>query len=94
MYNRYVSQSDGSFHRDRMPDRGPAPQRPQQPPSPSPAPCPAPQERGMGSFLKQLLPKNFDTGDLLIVLLVLLLAGDQEQDQNHALLTLAIYLFL
>lgn len=47
-----------------------------------------------GSFLKQLLPKNFDTEDLLIVLLLLLMAGDCQEDQNTALLTLALYLFL
>ena len=47
-----------------------------------------------GNFLKQLLPKNFDTEDLLIVLLLLLMAGDCQEDQNTALLTLALYLFL
>ncbi len=47
-----------------------------------------------GSFLKHLLPKNFDTEDLLIVLLLLLMAGDCREDQNTALLTLALYLFL
>jgi hypothetical protein len=44
--------------------------------------------------LRQLLPKNFDTGDLLIILLLLLMAGDSKEDQNTALLTLALYLFL
>ena len=48
----------------------------------------------VGSFLRQLLPKNFDTSDLIIVLLLLLMAGDCPEDQNTALLTLAIYLFL
>lgn len=45
-------------------------------------------------FLKQLLPKNFDTEDLLVVLLLLLMSGDCQEDQNTALLTLALYLFL
>ena len=49
---------------------------------------------GVGSFLKQLLPKNFDTEDLLIVLLRLLMAGDCQENQNTALLTLVLYLFL
>lgn len=44
-------------------------------------------------FLKQLLPKNFDTGDLLIVLLLLIMAGDGD-DQNTALLTLALYFLM
>lgn len=46
------------------------------------------------SFLKQLLPGNFDTSDLLIVLLLLLMAGDCQEDQNSAILTLVLYLFL
>lgn len=49
---------------------------------------------GVGGFFRQLLPKDFDTEDLLVVLLLLLMAGDCQEDQNFALLTLAIYLFL
>lgn len=49
---------------------------------------------GIGSFLKQLLPQNLGTEDLLIVLLLLLMSGDCAEDRNTALLTLAIYLFL
>ena len=49
---------------------------------------------GVSNFLKQLLPKDFDTEDLLIVLLLLLMSGDCQEDQNTALLTLALYLFL
>lgn len=48
----------------------------------------------VGSFLKQLLPKSIDTEDLLIILLLLLMSGDCREDQNTALLTLALYLFL
>ena len=47
-----------------------------------------------GSFLRQLLPGNLDTEDLLVVVLLLLMAGDCEEDRNTALLTLALYLFL
>ena len=46
------------------------------------------------NFIHQLLPKNFDTGDLIIVLLLLLLAGDCPDEQNHALLTLALYFLM
>ena len=49
---------------------------------------------GAGEFLRQLLPKNLDTGDLLVIILLLLMAGDCAEDQNTALLTLALYLFL
>lgn len=52
------------------------------------------QNLGIGTFLKQLLPRDFDTEDLLVVLLLLLMAGDCQEDQNSALLTLALYLFM
>lgn len=47
-----------------------------------------------GAFLKNLIPKDFDTSDLMIVLLLLLMAGDCPDDQNNALLTLALYFFM
>ena len=59
--------------------------------------CPRPRPQSSGSisdFLRQLLPKGFDTSDLLIVLLLLLMAGDCQEDQNTAMLTLVLYLFL
>lgn len=64
-----------------------------------PSPPPQRQKRNSqtvsaGSFLRQLLPKDFDTEDLLIVILLLLMAGDCQEDQNSALLTLALYLFM
>lgn len=48
----------------------------------------------VGSFLKGLLPQNFDTEDLMVVLLLLLMSGNSGSDQNSALMTLMIYLFL
>ena len=45
-------------------------------------------------FLKQLLPKDFEVEDLVVVLLLLLMAGDCHENQNSALLTLVLYLFL
>ena len=68
-------------------------QQPQQPRRPAPRQDrpPAPP---VGSFLRQLLPKDFCTEDLLVVLLLLLMAGEGQEDQNTALLTLALYLFL
>ncbi|MBO7252941.1 MAG: hypothetical protein J6V25_10000 [Oscillospiraceae bacterium] len=75
------------------------PEPPVRRPLPPPRPIPPKQKKppepvGIGSFLKQLLPKNFDTEDLLIVLLLLLMSGDCRDDQNTALLTLALYLFM
>ena len=110
VYNRYVPQSDGSFQRNRINDQRQQPQPQQQqprrdaaprktsapPPEPPCAPVtpPSSKDTSAGSFLKQLLPKDFDTGDLLIVLLLLLMAGDCEQEKSNALLTLALYFFM
>lgn len=49
---------------------------------------------GVSNFLKQLLPKEFEVEDLLVVLLLLLMSGDCQENQNNALLTLVLYLFL
>lgn len=68
----------------RQPPRPPAPQKPR----------PSAQHNGILGFLRQLLPKDFDTEDFLVILLLLLLSGDCQEDQNSALLTLALYLFL
>ncbi len=107
MYNRYVPQPDGSFQRNWMPDKPPQPPPcppPQKPTEPKvrasntvprrPSPPPQSPPSGMGSFFRQLLPKDFCTEDLLVVLLLLLMTGDCREDQNTALLTLALYLFL
>ena len=68
------------------------------PPFRQPSPPPRQKQNttalGVGSFFRQLLPKGFCTEDLLIVLLLLLMAGDCQEDQNSALLTLALYLFM
>ena len=91
MYNRYIQQQDGSYRKNRMPE--------QSPPRPEPVksePPPPPSRGGQSAegFLRSLLPKNLDTGDLAVVLLLLLIAGDSREEQNTALLTLALYLFL
>lgn len=103
VYNRYVPQSDGSYRRSRMEEE---PKQKQSPPpkhQPEPEPpCPPPREehrpphqgQNVTGFLKQLLPKNFDTSDLIIMLLLLLLAGDCEEDRTTAMLTLVLYLFM
>lgn len=56
--------------------------------------CTAKQDRSAGDFLRRLLPKNLDTGDLLIIVLLLLMSADCEDEKNTALLTLALYLFM
>lgn len=71
----------------------PQPNRPATRPMHRPCrePEPAP---GIPEFLKQLLPKGLDAGDLLVIVLLLLMSGDCREDQNWALLTLMLYLFL
>lgn len=101
MYNRYIPQEDGTYRRNRV--STPVDQKetgklhniesfhasgvPQE------LPC-TEQPVSAGSFLKKLLPKNLDTGDLLVIVLLLLMAGDCKEEKNSALLTLALYLFL
>ena len=63
-------------------------------PPPGKEPCRQPRETSAGSFLRQLLPTDFDTGDLLIILLLLLMAGDCSEQRNTALLTLALYFLM
>lgn len=86
--------------REETPPAAPVPPPPlpcencvHQPPLP-PRSCRQNHPQKIGSFWKQLLPKDFATEDLLIVLLLLLMAGDCPEEQNSALLTLALYLFL
>lgn len=94
MYNRYIPQQDGTYQKNRIPS--PPPPSPPDPPGP---PCEEPKPpyrkpEGAFSFLQQLLPQNLDTGDLLIIILLLLMAGDGKENKNSWLLTLALYLFL
>ncbi len=102
MYNRYIPQQDGTHQRRRVeePNRGAdapgrLPPQDREYPAPRPTPHPnGPPTESIGGFLKQLLPKDFDTGDLIVVLLLLLMAGDKPEERNTALLTLALYCFL
>ena len=99
MYNRYIPQPDGSYQRNRMPE--PVHSSQQKPPNNDTSTYSNTQSVKQGNsgdnilgFFKNLLPKSMDTGDLIIVLLLLLMANDCEKDRNHALLTLALYFLL
>lgn len=103
MYNRYTPQPDGSYRRNSAPEAtppvtaGPADISPVKTGGPAfspPPPRPAAGPLGIGSFFRQLLPAGFDTEDLLVVLLLLLMSPDQGEDRSWAMLTLALYLFL
>ena len=100
MYNRYIPRPDGSYARNRMQDaqpQSPPPKAPPPPPEPCAPPEPTPvrhKAQPSNGFLKQLLPANFDTGDLIVILLLLLMAGDSQEDKNTAILTLALYFLM
>lgn len=57
-------------------------------------PRPKANPTDLGSFFRQLIPAGFDTEDLMVVLLLLLMAGETREDRDYALLTLFLYLFL
>ena len=102
MYNHYIPQPDGSYRRNTMQEPRKQPQHTAQRPAPpqqAPPPSFPPQQNPMQSepitgFLRQLIPQGFDTGDLIIVLLLLLIAGDSTENRSNALLTLALYFIL
>ena len=102
MYNRYLQQNDGSYRRSRIPDTAPPPEAIQTSVLPAevhPAPMPPkphrkPEPQSPLAFFRQLIPRELDTEDLIILLLLLLMSGDCREDQNTALLTLVLYLFL
>ena len=101
MYNRYIPQPDGSHRRNPVRDGQLPPSRQPQPqhkiPTPSPPPATAeksPAAEPFSGFLRQLIPHGFDTGDLIVVLLLLLIAGDNREARNNALLTIALYFIL
>ncbi len=99
MYNRYIPQSDGSYRRRSVQEEAPTVHPPAPiipaPPAPECAPPPPPPRKHTPlRSLTQLLPKGLDTGDLFVIVLLLLMAGDCEEDKNTMLLTLALYLFL
>lgn len=61
------------------------------PPAP---PMPQNDNHGILSFLKGLLPREIDTDDLLIILLIMLMNRDDDCDGLSPMLTLALYFLL
>ena len=86
VYNRYIPQPDGRYLRM---DVQPPQETPAQPMQSAP-PCNA-----GGGFLSRLLPRGTDTGDLLVIAILLLLLVDSDADDPlPVLLTLAAFILL
>lgn len=105
MYHRYMPTGNGQFQRSAVPD---APRRNETSPQPGrdtprtsatsgasapEAPICDGADRQPQLFLNRLLP-GMDSGDLLVVLILLLLLMEGSEDSAELILTLAIFLFL
>ena len=53
-----------------------------------------PQPNSATSFLSGLLPRNMDTGDLLMLLILLLLITDGSEEAPNPLLTIALFFLM
>ena len=100
MYNRYVFDPDGSCRKDQVEEPVTRRSEPQAPKQDAPEEWQAcsghfeTQKQNPLDFLTHMLPKGFDTGDLIVILLLLLMAGDSREERNNALLTIALYFIL
>lgn len=97
MYNRYVPSADGTYQRRVMPSPQKSPQRPspQEPPkTPPPPPEPPKPESCLPSKpIKPPLQLHLDTGDVLVLLILLLVLNEGEEiDTFSILITLAVFL--
>lgn len=98
MYNRYIPQADGTYQKQKLPDNPSGRTVPgdfpiPSPPAPPPPKPPQPPMR-VSSFFQQLLPADFDTEDLIVILLLLLMSERSREGPNTALLTMVMYLSL
>lgn len=81
-----------------QPEPKPCPQKPpEQQPVPRCETCTSPrQEQGILGFLRNLLPRDVDTSDFIIIALLLLLCNDEKGEDGDLapLLTIALYFLL
>ena len=98
MYNRYTPKQDGSFNKNRVQEQPvpcPPPVQEHQPPQPH---CEPPRQKSpcntATGFLSGLFPKNMDTGDLLMLLILLLLFSDGSENAPDPLLTIALFFLM
>jgi len=93
---------------NRRPQQRPQPpkQEPAVKPAPPPPPvhCPEPErsvppppprkDGNILSFLRELLPREIDSVDLIVILLLILMNRDEDADGLSPILTLALYFLL
>lgn len=110
MYHRYMPTGGGQYRRQDIPERKPAPPVPPPappppdpvppgplPPPPPPVPPMPPMPPGRAPFPIPFLEKYFpgiDSGDLLLLLIMLLLLSEGTEDAVSVVMTLAIFLIL
>ena len=80
MYNPYLSQSWA--------------ERTAPPPSPPPQKEPPAEKKGLGGLLKTLKLEDLDTGDVLLLLILLFLFLDDREENLELLITLGLMLIL
>lgn len=91
MYNRYVPAADGSYRRQLITGQNSAPQ-PASEPQPACIPTPTHAEHREKSLLTGL---SLDTGDILVLLILLLVLFEGEDtDPMSILITLAAFFIL
>ena len=78
------------------PAQDPPPPEPPHCTEPAAPPAPPPQYRSEGilSFLRGLLPRDADSTDLLVILILLLMNRDDDPDSISPMLTIALYFLL
>lgn len=93
MYNRYTPKQDGSFNKNRVTEQ-PSPPRKEQPPECREQPRKEMRPCTASGFLSGLVPKSMDTGDLLMLLILLLLLSDGSENAPDPLLTIALFFLM
>ncbi len=66
----------------------------EEPPSPAPASLPENGKKGLSGLLKALKLEDLDTGDVLLLLILLFLFLDDREDNLELLITLGLMLIL
>ena len=87
MYNRYHFTEDGTCQRTHIPEACQATGAHSPNVSSRPVSCSL-------ASLQNLFPEGMDSGDMIVALLLLLMAGDSKEEHDRAMLTLALYFVL